>query len=94
MNDADAVRKLDQAVALALQLGVPCSGWVLQRAPDHVAAWLYYEDDRTLDHLSLMNPVEVFKTLEDAAEWCLLATGELKSIPVPTFSTSFQFEES
>lgn len=82
-------QKLNRAVALALELGVPCSGWVVQRASDHVAIWLYYEDDDT--HTSLLPTIEVFKTFEEAADWCLESVRELQAVQVvPLMTTTWQ----
>ena len=67
---ADAGAILDQAVAQAVALGVSCSGWMVQRDEGGVVAWLYVVDEDG-QMLSLIDEVEAFPTLDQAAAWCL-----------------------
>jgi len=68
--DDSAVSLLDQAVAAAVEKGVSCSGWMVQRDPGGFVAWLYVTDE-TGRMLSLMGEVDAYPTLYKAAEWCL-----------------------
>ena len=66
----DAASILDEAVAQARALGVNCSGWMAQRDDEGVVVWLYVSDESGA-MLSLMDSVESFPSLLQAAQWCL-----------------------
>ena len=68
MNDPALI--LDEAVAKARALGVDCAGWMVQRDDEGVVAWLYVVDPEGM-MLSLMDSVESFPSLLQAAQWCL-----------------------
>jgi hypothetical protein len=69
-EDTSAEHILDEAVAAAQAMGVACMGWMVQRDPSGIVAWLYAADEDGR-FVSLMDDVETFPTLLQAAHWCL-----------------------
>lgn len=76
MHLATAHDMLDKAVATALALAVPCSGWILQREARGFAAWLYHETDDGDE--PLFDEVAVIDSAEGAAAWVLRQAGRLR----------------
>lgn len=67
--DDPAATILDEAVAAARAMGIDCVGWMVQRDADSIIAWLYALDEQGR-FVSLMDDVEPFSSLLDAARWC------------------------
>ena len=68
--DDPAARVLDEAVEAARAMGIDCAGWMVQRDPTGIVAWLYATDEEGR-FVSLMDDVETFPSLLQAAHWCL-----------------------
>ncbi|MEL6343199.1 MAG: hypothetical protein AAFV53_08680 [Myxococcota bacterium] len=67
---SDPAETLDQAVITVREMGYSITGWMVQRDAQGFVAWLYVTDDEGR-MLALMDEVEMFPTLQQAADWCL-----------------------